>query len=368
MSTLGLLIGGFQFLTGALIALALLRKSPSQKNELPNISIVVPARNEADNLPRLFASLSRLEYDPAKIELVLVNDDSTDKTAEVARELSRTLPFRFRLLDAEHGNGESLPPTKTLPLAQGIEAATGEFVLMTDGDCEVHPRWAVDMVRHFEPGVGLVCGITLPDYESSGERVTRLEAVDWSLLLGVCAGMCRLGKPVALIGNNYAVRSECYRSLGTFRSIAFNRIDDIALFSAVAESVHWKIAFAVTPGACIKTLPIGSTSDIVTQRYRWMEGVEAVKVSGKLLLGFGFFTHLLWPLALLLDHPFGMAVSLALLLGDWLVIAAVLTRLGKRGLKYHAFVYPAWSLAYGWRLLKAIFKRPEITWKERRLA
>jgi cellulose synthase/poly-beta-1,6-N-acetylglucosamine synthase-like glycosyltransferase len=248
---------------------ALLRKSPRQKGELPEISIVVPARNEAENLPRLFASLAKLDYDPAKLELVLVNDDSTDNTAEIARELSTMLPFRFRILDADHGVHETLPQTKTLPLAQGIEAATGEFVLMTDGDCEVHPQWARDMVRHFQPGIGLVCGITLPDYEASAKKVTKLEAVDWSLLLGVCAGMCRLGKPVALIGNNYAVRAESYRDLGTFRSIEHNRIDDIALFTAVAESkavadclrgdagrVYQDIADWLDVGYCDTALPV----------------------------------------------------------------------------------------------------------------
>ncbi|MBL0060365.1 MAG: glycosyltransferase [bacterium] len=361
-------VGAFHLTAGAAIASALLKRSPRQHDQLPFISIVVPARNEAENLPRLFRSLARLSYEPAKVELIIVNDDSTDNTKKLALELGNQLPFEVRVIDAVHGPDEVLPPTKTLPLAQGIDVANGEFVLMTDGDCELHENWACDIVRHFEAGIGLVCGITLPDYESSSERVTRFEAVDWSLLLGVCAGMCRLGSPLALIGNNYAVRRQCYADIGTFRSIAHNRIDDIALFRAVADSSNWGIAFAVTSGACVRTLPVGGTEAIVKQRYRWMEGFDAVSMTGKMLFGFGMLTHLLWPLTFLLGMPFGLAVAGAILLGDWMVITACLTRLKKFGLFGYVLAYPAYACGYGWGLLVSLFRRPAITWKDRRLA
>jgi len=353
---------------GLALASTLLRSPPPLPAELPFVSIVVPARNEEQNLPRLFRSLANLNYPADRLELILVNDDSTDNTREVALTLGNDLPFSMRVIDARHGASEVLPQTKTLPLAQGIDVARGDLILMTDGDCELRPDWAMDIVRHFTPDVGMVCGITLPDYENSNESVTRFEAVDWSLLLGVCAGMCRLGSPLALIGNNYAVRRTCYFDVGTFRKIEHNRIDDIALFRAVASSRRWRIAFAVTPGACASTLPIGATSDIVRQRYRWMEGFGAVSHTGKLLFGFGMMTHLLWPLAFVLGWKIGLIVMSLILIGDWAVIATCLSKLGRRGLVLNALVYPLWACVYGWRLLGAIFSRPEIRWKERKLA
>ncbi|NUO18168.1 glycosyltransferase [bacterium] len=368
LDTLAVSAGALHLTIGSLVAAALLKKGPAQDIELPLVSIVVPARNEAANLPRLFKSLESLRYEYAKLELVLVNDDSTDQTCAVAHELSRKLPFRVRIFNASHGQTESLPPTKTLPLAQGIDEAKGEIILMTDGDCEVPQDWVLDIVRHFEQDVGLVCGITLPDYENTRKLETRFESVDWSLLLGVCAGMCRLGSPLALIGNNYAVRKKCYEDVGTFRGISHNRIDDIALFRAVADSKKWGIAFAVTQGACVVTLPVGSTTDLVNQRYRWMEGFRAISVRGKLLFGFGLATHLLWPILLLFSGKIGGAAGFAVMLGDWLVISSVLTRLNRRGLYMYMYVYPLYALAYGWRLVLSIFRRPAITWKDRRLA
>ncbi|MCB9391281.1 MAG: glycosyltransferase [Calditrichaeota bacterium] len=360
-------VGAFHLSAAALASLALLKRAPRQ-SELPLISIVVPARNEAHNLPRLFGSLRKLNYPADKIELILVNDDSTDGTAQIAENLGRSLPFPLRVIPAVHGPEESLPPTKTLPLAQGIDVATGDYVLMTDGDCELRPDWARDIVRHFEPCIGMVCGITLPDYDLTSDTVTKLETVDWALLLGACAGMCRLGFPLALVGNNYAVRRTAYHEVGSFRSIPHNRIDDIALFKAIAQSKKWKVAFSVTPGSAAATLPVSKTKTIVTQRYRWMEGMEAVSASGKVFFGIELIVHLLWPFALLLPWRLGLWIALAVLTGDWLVISACLGKLRKKGLFLASATYPLFACGYAWRLVGALFTRPEVTWKERKFA
>lgn len=361
-------MGALHLGAGAIICATLSNNGPQQSGELPEVSIVIPARNEAENLPRLFRSIAKLRYPESKLEIIIVNDDSSDNTRETAIRLGSELPFSLRVIDAEHGEQETLPQTKTLPLAQGIDVARGEFVLMTDGDCELHENWVNDTVRHFEQSVGLVCGITLPDYEATEKGTTRFEAVDWSLLLGVCAGMCRLGSPLALIGNNYAVRKECYSDIGTFRSIKHNRIDDIALLRAVADSRKWRVAFAVSPGACVRTLSVGGTAALVKQRYRWMEGFDAVSMRGKLLFGFGLLTHLLWPIFLFFGGTYGLLSAFAILAGDWLVILAVLTRLKKKGLGRQIVAYPVYAFVYGWGLLFALFRRPSITWKGRKLA
>ncbi|MBK6766954.1 MAG: glycosyltransferase [bacterium] len=367
ITTLAGAAGAIHLAAGAAIAGALARRPAPTRHE-PFISIVVPARNEAQNLPRLFSSLRKLRYPSDKIELIVVNDDSTDNTAEIANNLGRSLPFDLRVIHADHGASETLPRTKTLPLAQGIEAARGEVVLMTDGDCAVPRDWARDMVAHFSDDVGLVCGITLPDYDASPDFMTKLEAVDWALLLGVCAGMSRLHTPLALVGNNYAVRRTAYFDVGTFRSIAHNRIDDIALFKAIADSKRWHVAFAVTPGASVTTLPVSRAGAIVHQRYRWMEGFGAVSARGKLLFGFGVATHLLWPLALLLSWPLGLLIVLSILVGDWVVIATTLARLGRRRLGLAALCYPVFACFYGWGLIASLLRRPEVTWKERKFA
>jgi 2-polyprenyl-3-methyl-5-hydroxy-6-metoxy-1,4-benzoquinol methylase len=93
------------------------------------ISVVVPCHNEAMNIPRLVHALTAT-YDSYIHEIVLVNDNSQDDTAEVARELGRQDP-RVRLLD------RSPPPGVGRALRDGYAATTGRYILTMDCDFEM---------------------------------------------------------------------------------------------------------------------------------------------------------------------------------------------------------------------------------------
>jgi len=93
------------------------------------ISIVVPCHNEAMNIPRLVYALTAT-YDSYIHEIVLVNDNSQDETAEVARELGRQ-DARVRLVD------RSPPAGVGRALRDGYAATTGRYILTMDCDFEM---------------------------------------------------------------------------------------------------------------------------------------------------------------------------------------------------------------------------------------
>ncbi|HQR17559.1 MAG TPA: glycosyltransferase family 2 protein [Gemmatimonadales bacterium] len=99
------------------------------------VSIIVPARNEEANLPILLESLLQTRYAP--VEILLVDDRSTDRTAEVAREYAARDP-RVRLVE-----GAELPAGwfgKPWACQQGYRAATGDLLLFTDADTRHAPE------------------------------------------------------------------------------------------------------------------------------------------------------------------------------------------------------------------------------------
>ena len=102
---------------------------PSSSTELPLVSIIVPACNEGDTIEEALSSLLELEYE--RLEIIVVNDRSTDHTGEVLRELKK----RHQKLNLIEIN--DLPPGwlgKCNAQHQGALAARGDYLLFTDAD------------------------------------------------------------------------------------------------------------------------------------------------------------------------------------------------------------------------------------------
>ncbi len=112
----------------------------SRKDEGPLISIVIPARNEEKNIGKLLDSLIVQDY--SNIEILVINDQSTDRTGEILEEYAAR-DSRIRIFETE--NGKKLNSNgKINALLQLIPHATGEYIIATDADT-IH---APDCVSH----------------------------------------------------------------------------------------------------------------------------------------------------------------------------------------------------------------------------
>ncbi|MDW8444478.1 MAG: glycosyltransferase family A protein [Acetobacteraceae bacterium] len=107
------------------------------------VSIVVCTRNRAESLGRTLAALARLEVAPLPaVELLVVDNGSTDGTAEVVRAAQVSFPYPLRLVPC---------PEKGLSRARnaGVLAARHDLVLFTDDDCLPEPDWALRLAEAY---------------------------------------------------------------------------------------------------------------------------------------------------------------------------------------------------------------------------
>src|SRR5260370_30059171 len=91
----------------------------------PAISIIVPARNEETHLEECLRSLSEIEYPKDKLQVIIVNDSSVDRTVEIAQHMVRTHPC-MELITTRQGEGNL--QGKSNALSAGIEIVRGEIL------------------------------------------------------------------------------------------------------------------------------------------------------------------------------------------------------------------------------------------------
>lgn len=134
--------------------------SPVVEPTLTAVSVVIPARNEAPRLTRCISSVRRaMTESNARGEIVVVDDASTDETAEVARNSGATV-LRH---EVRHG-----------PLTcwnDGVQATTAPFIIFVDADCTVEPTAFRHMLRAFTDGrIGIVAARSTPGIGQSNQH------------------------------------------------------------------------------------------------------------------------------------------------------------------------------------------------------
>ncbi|MCR4439379.1 MAG: glycosyltransferase [bacterium] len=316
---------------GTVLALAGRRRYERCSRELPRVSIVVAARDEEANLPQCLASLASLDYPQERMEIILVDHASRDRSGELLADFCarHRHAHLVRVRD-----GTTALCGKAAAVAAGIERSSGAIVLMTDADCLVPPTWVRAMVSHFDRDTGMVCSFTTVTARARGARglFVRAQALDWLFLLAAASGAGLVGMPLTWVGNNLAFRRQAYDEVGGYRGVGFSLTEDFALFKAICGSTAWKVRFVRDRRALVLTQPARSWRELLHQRLRWAVGGRSVAPPGKVLLALGGGARLLLPLAMILavHHPAAAALPLAVICTDLVLLGSTCAALGQR--------------------------------------
>ncbi len=235
---------------------------------LPFVSIVVPARNEEKNIERCIISIAASDYPVEKFEIITVNDRSEDKTLEILKKLkSRYLNLKI-INKSEDDNNKNLRG-KPGALQSGIEVAQSDIILMTDADCTVHPKWIRTISSFFaDPEMGLVAGYTAIRGDNT---FAKIQACEWTYLHTLATAGIGWDQPFSCYGNNLAIRKKYFDEIGGYHSVKFSVTEDLALLQAIHK--HNKKLRHLTHEYCTVTTDACPTlKDYLRQHHRWIIG------------------------------------------------------------------------------------------------
>lgn len=202
----------------------------------PRVSVVVPVRNRADDIRDCVASLLALNYPADRLEIVVVDDASTDATPQVLAGL----PVRWLRLPQPSGPAAARNA--------GARVAQGEIIAFTDSDCVVDPLWLRELVPYLcQPQVGIVGGRVEPF--ALDTALNRYEAVKSPLFMGLEEGECRPNSAIPFLPTcNFLIWRHLWAEMGGFDE-AFPIGEDVDLVWRVHDA-GYRVRYV--PRGCVR--------------------------------------------------------------------------------------------------------------------
>ena len=351
------------FILSAILLVGVRKKFPTLKDdEIPSVSVIVAARNEEDNMLRCLISLDKLKYPEGRIEIILVDDNSTDSTGKIIDEFIRQLPDKNKFKKIITGKGIGRLKGKTNAIANAIEISKGEIILTTDADCEVSPEWAYRTASYYRKDVAMVNGFTNQDAYSN---FSGLQSVDFIYLLTVASAMVNLRFPISCIGNNMSYRKSVYEEIGGYENLPFSVTEDSLLLHTMNRLKKYKIIYPLDKNALVTSAPCKNLRELYRQKKRWSVGGLDVPKYSFVVMGISFITNVCLFLTPLFFSPVWLYLAVFKLAIDFFVLYPVHRELGiLKNLKYF-FSFQIYYIIYAVSTPFILLFSRKVIWKNR---
>jgi cellulose synthase/poly-beta-1,6-N-acetylglucosamine synthase-like glycosyltransferase len=285
-------------------------------NELPFISVIVPARNEENNIENCINSILNSNYPTELFEIIVVNDRSEDRTLEVIESIAAQHKTKIKICNITTQTANPNLKGKPGAIKVGIDNASAEYLLMTDADCIVHKNWLYTTAQHFtdakEENIGMICSYT---NVISNKLFHYFQAAEWAYMHTFgCAGV-GMSNVLGCFGNNIAITKTAYNKIGGYEALKFSVTEDFVLLKAIFDA-KFSIRYLCLEDTIVETLPVNSFKEYLLQRKRWSVGA--------MNLGIKAFLYVASSIAL------WIAIISSAIIGNWylLIISCVLRFLG----------------------------------------
>lgn len=325
-----------------------------------SFSIVVPFRNEAENLPKLLNSISLLNYPNDLFEVILVDDESDDNYIITNYEFSVSVIQNMR---------KSNSPKKDA-IEMAIQVAKHDWIITTDADCIVQKNWlkTIDAYIQKENKRMVAAGVC---YLPQLGFLHAFQNLDFLSLQGATIGSFGLNKAFMCNGANFAYKKKLFLELNGFDGNSnMASGDDVFLLQKAVLKDKNVIGFCLNNESVVATNSENSWDDLFQQRVRWAaKSTGYSSWFGKLTAIIVFNTNItwiavfvLWLLGNLNQNWFALFVALKFIV-DLLLLqkTASFFRTKIQWLFLASLLYPFFSSAVA---VYSLFGK--FTWKGRR--
>jgi 1,2-diacylglycerol 3-beta-glucosyltransferase len=324
-----------------------------------SVSVIIAARNEEANLYDCLESVTNQTYPFSLYEIIIIDDGSTDGTEMIYNDFIK----RYSNIKSIRVKNDTIIRGKANALAQGIEAATGEIILITDADCTVPRTWVEQTAKRYDPGVGLIGGFTL---QKAATPFEGMQSLDWTFILGMAAATAGLGHPLGSIGNNLSFRRTAYNQVGGYRNLKFSVTEDYTVVQAIVGSHKWKYLYPIDLKHLVESKSCPNFESLIRQKHRWGKGGLDMKPIGFSIMVIGFFMHLSPFIMLFWCGVLQAALALTIkFIADYIFLYQILRRLERKEDLRWFYWFEIYFIIYVLLLPFLVFFGGKVKWKGR---
>lgn len=297
----------------------------SVPNKYPQtkISIIIPARNEEENIGTLLMALQNQTYPKEFFEIIVVDDHSTDNTANIVKgyPIARLISLKENKLNSY----------KKKAIEKGIDAATGDLIVTTDADCLPPETWLQTIAQFYEEKEPVfIAAPVVIDCNSSILQI--FQALDFMILQGITGAVVYKRTFSMCNGANLAYERKVFYEVGGFDRIDYIASgDDMLLMHKISKKYPDRIHYLKSKEAIVHTQPMKTWKEFFNQRIRWaskathyddkrifpiMLLVYIFNLAFPVLLIAGFTDHRYWLMAIaywflktLIELPFFISMA-----------------------------------------------------------
>ncbi|MBG6109325.1 glycosyltransferase involved in cell wall biosynthesis [Flavobacterium sp. CG_9.10] len=242
-------------------------------------SIIVPFRNEAENLPILLDSLSKLNYPMELFEVILVDDFS--------QEEFKVQSLKFKVSVIKNIRVSNSPKKDAIVTAMQIVKT--DWIITTDADCQVNKNWLLTLDNYIQlHNTSMIAGAVTYDCKSS--FLHHFQQLDLASLQGATIGSFGLRKGFMCNGANFAYTKSLFLSLNGFEGN--NKItsgDDVFLLQKAISRFPEKVHYLKSENTIVTTKPLNDWKSLFYQRVRWASKTSSYESSFGKALGLVVF-------------------------------------------------------------------------------
>ncbi|HEY2726045.1 MAG TPA: glycosyltransferase, partial [Parafilimonas sp.] len=239
-------------------------------------SVIIPARNEEENIEACIRSILNNNYSKELLEIIVADDFSTDATPAIVHTL-QTKFSNIKIISLKNIITENINSYKKRAIELAIAQSKYEWIITTDADCIVPQSWLRLFDAYIQKNERVFVAAPVM-FTCNNSFLSVFQCLDFISLQGITAASVYAGAHSMCNGANLAYKKSAFYEVDGFKNadhIASG--DDMLLMHKIKMSYPTNIGYLFSDDAIVTTAPMPDWKSFLNQRIRWASKATSYK-------------------------------------------------------------------------------------------